>query len=242
LHTLSFGQLWPETLAVARGHADLLLPVAGLFLFMPQLILNRRFGDVEPSALFGADRVAGDIAVVALVVGLSLIGQLVISFIAVHNGTAGRSLGDLLRGSLALLLPMLALTLLQGMAVGFGLLFLILPGLFLLARFALSVPLIATSRRDPIDALATSWRLTDGHSFQIMGYVALLLAGFLLVSLGIGGLGAAIGVVSTVAAGQPEHGWGLGRWLYELLGAGASAFIGTLYLCFNARLLAALKN
>lgn len=241
LQTPSFGQLWPETLAVARRHADLLLPVAGLFLFVPQLVLNRRIGDAQPQDLFAPDRLVGDLGALALVMSLSLIGQLVISLIAVNNGTAGRTLGEVLRRALTLFLPLLAVTLLQGMAVFSGLLLLVIPGLFVLARFSLAVPLIATSTTDPIDAIGKSWRLTEGHSLRIMGFVTLLLVGFLLISLGISGLGAAIGVISTVAAGQPAEGWGIGRWLFELISAGASAVLGTLYICFNGRLLAALK-
>jgi hypothetical protein len=241
LQPLRFGQLWPETLAVARRHADLLLPVAGLFLFLPQLLLNRRVGDALPKDLFGPDRIGGDLAVLALVMLLSLIGQLVVSFIAFSNGTGGRTLGSVIRGALPLLLPLFAVTLMQGLAVGFGLILLVVPGIFLLARFSVAVPLVATGTADPLDAISTSWRLTEGHSLAIMGFVLLLLFGFLLVSLGIGGLGAAIGVVSTVAAGQPAEGWGLGRWLFELLSAGASTALGLLYICFNARLLVALK-
>lgn len=241
MQPLRFGQFWPETLAVARRHADLLLPVAGMFLFLPQLILNRRIGDAEPADLFGPDRLAGDLGVLAMVMGLSLLGQLVISFIAVNNGTAGRTLGAVLRAALPLFLPLFAVTLMQGMAVGLGLLLLLVPGIFLLARLSVAVPLVATGTADPLDAMSQSWRLTDGHSLAIMGFISLLFIGFLLISLGISGIGAAVGVISTVAAGKPLEGWGVGRWLFEMISAGASAALGTLFICFNARLLAALK-
>lgn len=226
---------------MARRHAELLMPVVGLFLFLPQLLLNRRIGDAKPEDLFTPDRLAGDLGILAFVMLMSLMGQLVISSIAFHNGTAGRTLGAILRGAVPLFLPLFAVTLLQGMAVGIGLLLLLIPGIFLLARLSVAVPLVATDTPDPIRAIETSWRLTDGHSLAIMGFIALLLFGFLLISLGLGGLGAAVGVISTVAAGQPAEGWGIGRWLYELVSAGASATIGLLYICFNARLLVALK-
>jgi hypothetical protein len=241
LQPLSFGQLWSETVAVARRHTDLFVPVAGLFLFIPQLLLNRTLGDALPKDLLGPDRIGSVLAALAMVLLFSLIGQLVISFIAVSNGTAGRTLGNIPRGAVSLFLPLLAVTLMQGIVVGLGFSLLIIPGIFLLARFSVAVPLVATGTSDPVAAISTSWRLTEGHSLAIMGFVAFLFVGLLLISVGIGGLGAAVGVISTVAAGQPAEGWGLGRWLFELLSAGASAMLGVLYICFNARLLVALK-
>ncbi len=238
---ISFGRLWPLTLGVLKRHAELLVPVALAFLFLPQLVFNWHVGDTPPADLFGADRLAGDLAALAFLLLLSLIGQLTISFIAVRDGTWGLTLGEVLQRSLKLLIPALAVSMMQGLAVGFGLLLFILPGLWLLSRLVLVVPLIATDVADPVHALKASWRLTEGYSIRILGMLAILILGFIMLSLGINGLGAAIGVVSTVATGQPEDGWGLGRWLFEALAGLASALIGVLYLCFVASLCRALN-
>jgi hypothetical protein len=241
LDPISFGQLWPLTLGVIRRHSELLVPVALAFLFLPQLVFNWHVGDTVPAELFGADRLLGDLGALSFLLLFSLIGQLVISFIAVRDGTAGLTLGQILKRSTLLLLPALAVSMMQGLAVGFGLLLFVLPGLWLLSRLVLVIPLVATDVPDPVNALKASWRMTDGHSLKILGMLAFLVLGFIMLSLGINGLGAAIGVISTVATGQPEEGWGIGRWLFESLAGLASAFIGVLYLCFIATLYRALR-
>lgn len=236
----SFGQIWPDTVEVVRRHRPLLVPLAAAFLFMPQLLFNWRVGDATPEQLFTAGRIGGDAAALLILVLMSLVGQLVIVRIAIEDGTGGETLGDFLGTALRRLLPALAASLLQGMAVFAGLLLFILPGIWLFSRLCLATPLVATSHPDPIEALKRSWQLTDGQSLRIIGMLAVLVLGLLMVTIGIAGLGAAVGVVSTVAAGQPEEGWGIGRWLFELLAAGASASIGLVYICFLGRLLVAL--
>lgn len=237
-----FGQLWPETIDLVRRHRPLLVPVASAFLFLPQLLFNWRVGDATPEELFSAGRAGGDAVALLFLVLMSLLGQLAIVRIAIDDGTAGDTVGDVLRTAARRLLPALAASLLQGMAVFAGLLLFILPGIWLFSRLCLATPLVATCQPDPIEALRHSWRLTDGHSLQIIGMLGVLVVGLLMVTIAIAGLGAAVGVVSTIAAGQPAEGWGVGRWLFELLAAGASSAIGLIYICFLGRLLAALRG
>ncbi|MFN3370071.1 MAG: hypothetical protein ACK4Z0_00910 [Sphingomonadaceae bacterium] len=236
----AFGQLWPETVELIRRHRPLLVPVAAAFLFLPQLLFNWRVGDATPDQLFTAGRAGGDAVALLFLVLMSLVGQLVIVRIAVDDGTGDDTLGAALQRAVQRVLPALAASLLQGMAVFAGLLLFILPGIWLFSRLCLATPLVATSVPDPIDALKRSWQLTDGHSLRIIGMLGVLLLALLLVTIGIAGLGAAVGVVSTIAAGQTESGWGIGRWLFELLAAGASAAIGLAYIAFLGRLLVAL--
>ncbi len=219
----------------------MMLPVAAAFLFLPQLLFSRHVGDALPAELFKGDRLPGDAFAVSALLLVSLVGQLAITFIAVRNGTAGLTLGEVLKRSLLLLLPALAASMMQGLAVGFGMLLFIVPGLWLLSRLAVVMPLVATDVPDPVNALKASWGLTDGHALRILGMLAILIFGFILISLGVNGLGAAVGVISTVASGQPAAGWGVGRWLFEALSAGASAAIGVVYLCFLATLCRSLQ-
>lgn len=241
MEPLSFGRLWPETLSALARHLDLLLPVAGAFLFLPQLLFAWHLGDVQPEQIFKGGRLFGDLAAIALLATVSLIGQLVIAFVIFNDGTSDRTLGQVLKGAILLLLPGIAATLIQGMAVGFGLLFLVIPGIWLLARLSVTIPLLATGSHDPIQALRRSWQLTDGHSLRILGMLGILFLGFMMITLGITGLGSAVGVLTTLAAGKPPEGWGIGRWIFEALAAGASALFGMAYVAFLATLTRALQ-
>jgi hypothetical protein len=242
LDPLSFGRLWPETVAAVRRHTDLLWPVAAAFLFFPQLLFAWQAGDRTPDMLFQGDKVLGDGLAVLLLILAGLVGQLVMAMVIARNGTGGETLGALLKRAFALLLPALAVSLIQGIGVGFGFVLLVIPGLWLLARLALVLPLVATDHPDPIEALRASWALSKGRALRILGVLSVLLLGFLLLSIGITGLGAAVGVISTIATGGPDTGWSVGRWLFEAIGAAASAAMGTFYIAFLTILTGVLKQ
>lgn len=233
---LAFARIWQETLATARRHAEILVPVAAAFMFLPQLIFGWRLGDATPGELFRGDRLAGDFLVFLPVLLASFLGQLTISFVSFNDGTAGFTLGQLLRRSALLLLPAFAASLMQAIAFGFGFLLFILPGIWLVSRLILAIPILASVQPDPVLALKESWRLTSGNSLRILGMMSMLALGFLLITIGISGIGAAIGVISTIATEQPAEGWGVGRWMFETVMAAASAVLGLLWICFFARL------
>ncbi len=238
---VSFGRIWPETVAALRHNYDLLLPVAGFFLFLPQLVFSWHLGDRVPQDLFAGDQLFGDIVALFALIVASLIGQLVIAFVSLNDGTGDKTLGGVLKGALLLLPPALAASMIQGLAVGAGLMLLIVPGLWLLARLSPTIPLIAGGERDPLQAITASWQLTAGRSLKILGMLTVLLLGFLMLSIGITGLGSAVGVITTLATGKAEGGWGIARWLFELMAAGASALFGAAYMAFLSVLTRTLK-
>ena len=238
----SFGAVWAATQHSVRRNAELAIPVAAAFLFLPQLALQIATGNTPPDQWFSGSRSTAIIATLLIVAAVSLVGQLVLTHIALRGGTGGeRTLGGVIADSGGQALPALAANLIQGIMVGFGLLLLILPGLWLLARFLLVVPIIASGMRDPIEALKQSWKMTANSGFRIMGMVLVLILGFLLLSIALSGLGAAVGVITTVASGQAADGWGIGRWLFELLSAAVSAAISLYWVTFVAMLFTALR-
>jgi hypothetical protein len=257
---INFGRLWPETVAAVRRHTDLLWPVAAAFLFMPQLLMARQVNGRTPDQLFRGDDVMGDSIGLILLVCATLFVQLVIARIVADDSTDGDTLGSLMLQS-ALRLPhalavlaalFLLLVLLSavpaaviavlgggsaaGAVVG-G-----VAGLAMSARLGVALPLVATENHDPFAAIGEAWRLTKGRTLRICGMLATLLLGFLLLSVAIGGIGAAVGVVSVAVAGPAAEGWGVGRWLFEMTGAAASAAMGTFQFAFATILMLALKK
>ncbi len=238
----SFGAVWTATQESVRRTSELLVPVAAAFLFLPQLMLQLATGDTPPDQWFSGDRSAVIIAALLIVVGVSLVGQLVLTHIALRGGTgAEHTLGGVIAQSGGLALPSLAANLIQGIMVAFGMLLLILPGLWLLARFLLVVPIIVSGTRDPVEALKQSWSMTADNGFRILGMLLVLILGFLLISIAISGLGAAVGVIGAVASGEAADGWGIGRWAFELLSAAVSAAISVYWVTFIAMLFKALR-
>jgi hypothetical protein len=242
LDPLSFGRLWPETVASVRRHTELLWPLAAAFLFLPQLLVARHVNSRTPQEMFTGDALVGDILAVAFLFLMSIAGQLVMARLIARDGTDGETLGSLLRTALTLIPAAVAVSMIHGIGAGFGLFLFVIPGLWFYCRLLLVMPLDATDQRDPIEAIKASWNLTSGHALRIFGMVGILLLGFLLLALGINGIGAAVGVISTLAAGAAEDGWGIGRWLFEILGAATSSAMGTFYIAFLAVLMQALKS
>jgi len=85
------------------------------------------------------------------------------------------------RGDADVFLPYFGLSLLYGLAVVVGMLFLILPALFLVARWCLAQPLVVARGERVMKAFGESWERTSGNDFPII--VAVLL--FFLVPMGI---------------------------------------------------------
>lgn len=84
------------------------------------------------------------------------------------------------------------LTLLIGMLAGLGLLIFILPGIFLLAKFAFAQFELLLNGQNPLDALKQSWQGTTGYTLTLLaGYLViatLFLGIYLLAGLLIGAL------------------------------------------------------
>lgn len=238
----------------------MLWPLAAAFLFLPQLLLARHVGDRKPDQLFTGDAFAGDALALVLLLLVSTLGQLVMARIVAHDGTEGRTLGAELRTAFArlpaavaaflalMLLFMVAsfipatLAYLMGGGTAAAIAAVLAAGLWVWARLGIVLPLVATDHPEPVWAIGSAWRLTKGRGPRILGMLALLIVGFLLLALGIGGIGAAAGFVTTLATGVVEDGWGIGRWLFELINAAASAAAGTFYIAFLTLLASALQR
>lgn len=260
MNQISFGNLWPETVAVVRRHADLLWPLTAAFLFMPQLLLARYAADRAPDQLFKGEALWADSLALGLLLVVSTLGQLVMARVVAGDGTGTQTLGAELRTSalrlpaalvvffILLILFMLAafipvtLAFLMGGGNAAAALAAVVAGFWLAARMGIVLPLLATDHPEPVWAISSAWRLTKGYGLRIAGMLATLMFGFLLLVIGIQGIGAAVGVISTVATGGDATEWGIGRWLFELIGAAASAVMGTFYIAFLTRLAQALKG
>lgn len=258
MEPLKFGRLWQETQHVVRRHIGMTLPVVGLFMFLPQLLMAWQVGDRPPAQMF--QTLSPGLLVFPLALLMGLAGQLVLYFIAWHDGTDGKRLGEVLQLAGRRLLPAIAVSLMQGIAMGMVLipaallvsvlglplqlvpLLLIVPALWIFSRFIPALPLLMAGVSDPLAALRQGWRLTRGQSFRILASILTLLFGLLLVLTAMSGLAQAVGVVTTIVAGKPAAGWGIGRWLFELASTGFAAVFSLYFSSFVARLSRALKG
>lgn len=254
-HPLGFWPLWRRTLTVIRGQRELLWPLAGAFFFLPQLLISIFMPDRSLEARLEGSPLLSIVLIAALL--LTILGQLVVAFIAVHDGTDGLSLRQVIRRAIRLLGPAVVLLLIQGMAALVFLLPLLspglppaaklgailvmaVPGLLVFARLAIAMPLLATQTRSPIEALKTSWRMANGVTLRILVSLTTLLAGLLLFYAGIVSFAILLSAPDVLSANIGQ--WSISRWVVELLSALAVAAMGIVSMVFYSSLLTVLQT
>ncbi len=77
------------------------------------------------------------------------------------------------RGDADIFLPYFGLTILYGLAVAVGLILVVLPALFLIARWSLAQPLVVARGEGVMKAFGESWERTSGNDFPIIVVVLL---------------------------------------------------------------------
>nr|WP_166174855.1 glycerophosphoryl diester phosphodiesterase membrane domain-containing protein [Altererythrobacter segetis] len=80
-------------------------------------------------------------------------------------------------------LTFFGLSLLSGFAVLVGLILLIIPGLFLIARWSIAQPLVVARGDGVMQAFGESWERTRGNEFQILMAMLALLALFIAIAI-----------------------------------------------------------
>jgi len=171
-----------------------------------------------------------------LVLSFVLQGALVTGAISSLNGKR-IGLGAMLARGGAFVLPLFGLAILQGLAIGFATLLLVVPGLILLTMWSVTVPALVVEKQGVVEALGRSGDLTRGRRWAVFGllvvYVILFwivaaIFGVLLVVLG------GLGNFTTQASMRMPLGYTLSYGAIEgvvatLLGALSAAGASALY-------------
>jgi len=143
------------------------------------------------------------------------------------------TVGGALAFGLMLLPFYFLMSLISGLIVCLGLIFLLLPGLYLLGRVApAGAVMVAENRRSPIDAIRRSFALTQGQGWAILG---LLLIVGIVGGISIGVASALLGIVFHLVAGQE-----LGTLLTTIVSTVFSAAFSTLIVMLYAAIYRAL--
>lgn len=178
----AFAGLWRDLARTYGRDGDLIGPVAAAFLFLPGLMIAVIF-HVADVPLDSPGRLLAMLPAMVI----AAVGQGLITRIALDSEGEGRpvfaALGEARRHTWRVLI----VSSLTGLAVLFGTLAFILPGIWLMARFAPAVPLIFAERLSPSVAVGRAWELTRSESGALFGFFGVLslfsLAALLLAAL-----------------------------------------------------------
>lgn len=178
---------WNDALAIWRSNFEIVLILAGLFMFLPSLITTLVMGDPpivdgmslpQMQAAF-SEWLHANWHYLLISSLLSMLGTLAILFVALNP--AKPTVGEALRMGASVLIFYLVAQILASIAIGIGFMLLIIPGIYLAIKFSLSaVVAAAENERSPIAMLKRSWRLTKGNSLLLFGLLLLVSVAALL--------------------------------------------------------------
>src|SRR5215204_938894 len=153
---------------IYRDQFTLLIPAA-LVVFVPVAIISGVIyaGDV---GILGALIVAA----IGTIATYWFQGMVVEAARDILDGRRDHTVGSLVRAAVPVIGPLLVAGILAGIAIGLGLLLLIVPGLFLLTIWAVLAPVIVIERRDALSSFGRSRELVRGHGWQVFGVIVVL--------------------------------------------------------------------
>ena len=230
--------VWADTLRLTRAHWVALIAIAGVFNFLPTLLVNRLFemptpsvdADLQERFQLIMDYYRDHSLVIVLQSFVVMIGSAaMLRLVFARSGTVG---GALLF-AIALLPVYSILIVLTNLAVGAGFMLLIVPGLYLWGRLLPAGPaMVAEEWRNPIEALKRGWALSEGAGWLNVSFYLLVAipAGILMLAVSL-----VTGIVFKAAAG--EH---LGALLETITLCALQAVVATLLTMLTAAIYRAL--
>ncbi|MDB5671147.1 MAG: hypothetical protein JWO25_2106 [Alphaproteobacteria bacterium] len=214
----SYSAVWEDTARLIRAHGPLIAAIAGVFIFLPALLL----GYFLPPPQSGTADAAENMRVTLQYYStawpwfllqnlLAMTGMLAVLRLIFARGT---TVGAALTAAAALLPFYFLVSVISGILVGIGLVLLILPGAYLFGRLAVAGPvMVAETRRNPFEAMSRSFEVTKGHGWAIVGMVLLvIIAGGVIIIVA----DALLGILLVTVAGP-----NLGRLLAQIVSSAA---------------------
>jgi hypothetical protein len=114
------------------------------------------------------------------------------------------AIGSALSTGVALILPMLGLGIVMGVAIVFGLILLIVPGIYLALRWAVAAPALVVERPGIFKAMERSASLTQNHRWAILGLIVLYaIAAFILQMIVMMAIPGGMAVMSGLSGEAP---------------------------------------
>jgi len=229
--SFSYNAVWEDTVRLLRQNAPLLAAIAGVFLFLPNLLfavvlpppVQPPGGDPQRAFQILLDYYQTALPWLLLISLFTMVGTLAMLRLVFAGDTVG---GALVHG--LILTPFyFLLSMICGLMIGFGLVLLFVPGLYLFGRLApFPAVLVAENRRNPFDAIGRTFALTKGHGWAILGIIVVVM---IVAFIAMGVADTLFGLIFVLAAGQE-----LGKTLTAVVSSALGAALATLLVMLYA--------
>jgi hypothetical protein len=204
---LDVGGTLSQAFSTYGAQAGVLLPVA-FCLFLVVAVVNW---------LVSGSLILFPLGMAVSIVAGTLYQGMVVGLVSdVQDGRRDSSVEDLVRMAGPVILPLIGAGLLAGLAIGIGLILLLVPGLILLTIWAVIAPVIVVERTGVIEAFGRSRELVRGNGWQVFGVIFAVFAITVVVGIVLGALGTAISDTAAM------------RILFNVLASTVTAPIGAL--------------
>lgn len=231
---LDLSRTWTDAVGMIRANMDIVSALAGMFILLPRILMAWLLPEapVQQGKSTLADLIAANSAYVtahwpsmllsAVVAGLGSLALLAL-LIHRHHPTVAEALRI---GFFALPGYVLA-NLLQSMVVLAGLMALVLPGLYLIARMICIAPIAAVEPlRNPVVIVMRSFAITRGNGWRILLLLAVILGVALVLT---SAAGAVVGITAKLLL-PPD----LARLTLIIIGGLAETALAVVLLALSA--------
>lgn len=190
---------WNDAMTMLRAHSELVLTVAGVFLFLPPLLFGWLVPPLTPDSSLGPEQnfaamfdwYGANWAWLLLIAALASIGAVaILALLLTRNGL---SVGEAIARGGRLFIPYVLVSIIAAILGGIGMIFLIIPGIWILMRLSVAQTIVAAEQdANPIRAIQRSWRLTRGHALRIFLFLLVVLIVALVAYIAIDAVSALI--------------------------------------------------
>lgn len=236
--TFSYNAVWDDTGRLLRAHGALLAAIAGVFVFLPTLLVGHFLPPPEvPDGMELREYLRiflGHLKENSLWLVLESFVIMVGSAAMLRLALGPRvTVAGAIRFGLVLLPAYSILSVMTNVMVLAGMLLLIVPGLYLWGRVLPAAPaMVAEERRNSIDALKRGFALSAGRGWAILGLVLLVMIPGAILAWVIERLA---GIALILAAGQE-----LGKMLTAIVYCALNAMLTIVLVMLSAAIYRAL--
>jgi hypothetical protein len=238
---MSIARVFERAFSTIGSNAVTMFGIAFLFSALPGTLISYGSQLVQQPMVLELG-VGGVIAIsvvtvlLALVFGMITQGALVRATIA-HSEGRKASFGESVMAGLVVVLPLIALGLLLGLAVGIGFLLLIVPGVILYIIWSVASPALVAERSGVFAAFGRSQFLTKGARWKIFALQLVIIIFYWIVS---GALGVLL-VATYGMGGMATMGQTLPIW-YMALNAVIQTVVAAIWGAIQTSLYVELRN
>ena len=206
------GRVFSDTFSVIGRNVGLWIGLAIVFSAIPAIILQFLIlrplsgGLANPEAMADPTLIMANPWVpalgglVSIVLALVLQSSLIRATIEDLSGKRP-AMGDCISTAISVLLPAIGLALLVGLGVMVGFILLIVPGIILLLRWAVAVPVLVQERQGVLASMARSAELTSGNRWALLGLFVIIVIILFIAQLVIGFVVALFGGIIALVLG-----------------------------------------